>query len=169
MRACWSRWSTSGETHAGRSPRFSPTPTGFWLRMAARSRVAISSTISRGCSVRISSSLLAWGGRVGVLAQPSDTASEALSFAAATLAPYSAGALDDAAREIITKQLSEAPETSVTFHPRSLAQHEGASFLRIDDNDLPVLVQLGGAAPPPGFSEPLRRLQLNGAEAFVYP
>ena len=102
-------------------------------------------------------------------AQPSDTASEALSFAAATLAPYDAGALDDAAREVITRQLADAPKSSVTFCPRSLAQAEGASFLAIDDNDSPVLVQFGGASPASGFSEPTRRFSLNATDVFVYP
>lgn len=88
-------------------------------------------------------------------AQPSEGLQEALAFAATTLAQSSP--LDDAARD------------GVTFRPRSLAQAGDALFLSVDDHDSPLLVQFGGAAPPAGFSEPLQRLQLNGAEAFIYP
>jgi len=106
---------------------------------------------------------------MGVSAQPSDTANEALAFAAAVLAEYGDGPLDESAREVIAKRLAGAPRSIVTFHPRSLAQAGGALFLAIDDNDSALLSKFGGAAQPPGFSQPLRRLQLNGAEAFIYP
>ena len=106
---------------------------------------------------------------MGVSALPSDTASEALAFASATLAGFRRGDLDETAREVIEKRLAEAPNSSVTFHPHSLAQSGAAFFLAIDDNDSPLLVQFGGAAQASGFTAPVHRFQLNGAEAFLYP
>ena len=102
---------------------------------------------------------------MGVSAQPSDTAREALASAASILAQAKGGA----DRELIANQLAELPATSVFFYSRSLAQAEGAWFLAIDDHDSPLLVQFGGAPCACGLSEPLRRLSINGAGAFVYP
>jgi hypothetical protein len=104
---------------------------------------------------------------MGVSAQPSGTLNDALAFAAATLAQTHT--LDEPARDAIAKRLAEAPRSSITFHPRSLAQAGGAIFLAIDDKDSPLVVQFGGAAPAQGFSEPIRKIALNGADAFVYP
>ena len=106
---------------------------------------------------------------MSVSARLSDTVNEAVSFAAATLAQHGAGRLDEDARAVVTKRLGDAPKTSMTFHPRSLAQAGEALFLAIDDDDSPLLVQFGGAAPASGFGDPIRRFPLNGAEAFVYP
>jgi hypothetical protein len=92
---------------------------------------------------------------MGVSARPSGALQEALAFAATTLA-----------QNIL---LDDVPRDGVTFHPHSLARAGDASFLAIDDHASPLLVQFGGGAPRTGFSEPLQRLQLNGAEAFVYP
>jgi hypothetical protein len=92
---------------------------------------------------------------MGASARPSAGLQEALAFAAATLAQ--------------TSRLGEASRDSITFHPRSLARAGDASFLAFDDNDSPLLVQFGGAAPSPGFSAPASRFHLNGIDAFVYP
>jgi hypothetical protein len=94
---------------------------------------------------------------MGVSARPSEALQEALAFAASALAK--SGPLG----------LQDAPKTSITFHPRSLAHAGDATFLAFDDNDLPLLVQFGGAAPPLGFSAPASRFQLNGIDALVYP
>ena len=102
-------------------------------------------------------------------AQPSGTAIEALAFAAAALAQFRAVLLDEPARDAITKRLAGTPKRGVTFHARSLSEADGSLFLAIDDNDSPLLVQFGGAAPASNFSEPIARLQLNGVEAFVFP
>lgn len=102
-------------------------------------------------------------------AQPSNSANEALSFAAATLNEFTARQLDDTARATIAARLAEAPKTGLSFHPRSLAHSGGALFLAMDDNGSPVLAQFGGVAPASGFSEPIRRLSMNGAQGFIYP
>jgi hypothetical protein len=106
---------------------------------------------------------------MSVSARTSDIANEALAFAAATLAPFDTGRLDDAARQVITQRLTDAPKTGVTFYPCSLAQANGALFLALDDGDSPLLVQFGGAAPASGFSDPSRRFPVGAAEVFIYP
>ncbi|HEX4593598.1 MAG TPA: tagaturonate epimerase family protein, partial [Bryobacteraceae bacterium] len=92
---------------------------------------------------------------------------DALAFAAEALAQTHA--LNEPAREAIAKRLSEAPKTSVVFHPRSLAQSGAASFLAIDDDGAPLLLQFGETAPAQGFSEPIRKIALSGVNALVYP
>jgi hypothetical protein len=94
---------------------------------------------------------------MGVSVRPSEALQGALAFAASALAK--SGPLD----------LREGPHRSITFHPRSLARASDATFLAFDDNDSPLLVQFGGAAPAPGLSAPIHRLPLNGIDAFVYP
>ena len=92
---------------------------------------------------------------MGLSARPSAGLQEALAFAAATLDQ--------------TSRLNDAGRDSITFHPRSLARAGDATFLAFDDHDSPLLVQFGGAAPPPGFSEPTSRFHLDGGAAFIYP
>jgi hypothetical protein len=68
-----------------------------------------------------------------------------------------------------TSRLDDASRDSITFYPRSLARAGDATFLAFDDHDSPLIVQFGGAAPPPGFSEPTSRFPLDGGAAFIYP
>jgi len=106
---------------------------------------------------------------MSVSAQLSDSANEALLFAATTISPFAGGPLDETVRDSVAKRLGEAPKRGVTFYPRSLSQFGGACFLAIDDHDSPLLLQFGGVAPVPGFQDPIRQFRLNGAQTFVYP